>query len=83
MTHVSVVKDYVETREIILLWKSKKIMIKVTKNVIWHFRKLCVHMVVDFAKRTRAEIVVDYMYTMSASHRESGKKGTWVCLETH
>ena len=49
-------------------------------------------MVVDFAdtvsaksltKRTRAEIVVDYMYTMSASNRESGKKGTCVCLETH
>ena len=35
---VSIVNDYAETREIILLWKRKKLAIKVTKNVIWYFQ---------------------------------------------
>ena len=57
--HVCVVIDYADTVTtltwcrwggwlFVLLWKNK-IMTNVTKNLIWNFGKLCVHLVVDYA----------------------------------
>ena len=83
------------SRKLFYFWKSKKLMKKVKKHVIWYFWKLMTTRTPRQRSRWlqwhRVRVVKDYEQdyadTLKAAHRFQSnnhvKKGTWVCLQTH